>query len=112
MIMGCLVQPLLSVALPDLARELEQLLAKAGKRKLAAQVPQLKIVDRCHCENDFCSTFYVQPKPQYIWGPRHDNLELSPHKGMFVLDVVEGKIAAIEVLYRDDVHEKLLELIP
>ena len=31
---------------------------------------------------------------------------------MIVLDVVEGRMSAVEVLYRDDVREKLLELLP
>jgi len=35
-----------------------------------------------------------------------------PKRGMIVLDVVEGRISAVEVLYRDDVREKLLELLP
>jgi hypothetical protein len=50
--------------LPEFARELEHLLATSGRHHLAKQVPELKIVDRCRCRDDFCSTFYTQPKPQ------------------------------------------------
>jgi hypothetical protein len=35
--------------LPSLALELEQLFKKQGEPELAAQVPQLAVVDRCRC---------------------------------------------------------------
>ena len=44
---------LLAEIVPSFADELEQLLKKEGEVKLAAQVPQLSIVDRCRCGNDF-----------------------------------------------------------
>ena len=49
--------------------------------------------------------FYVLPKPNGAYGPDHRNVALTPNKGMLILDVVGEKIAAVEVLYRDDVRK-------
>jgi hypothetical protein len=103
---------LLVDTLPELALELEQLLAKAGKPELAAQIPGLVIVDRCRCGDNFCSSFYTQPKPEGRWGPDHDCLDLDAEEGMVVLDVVAGTIAQVEVLNRDDVRTKLIAQLP
>ena len=63
---------LLTEALPQLAREIEQLLKKRGEPELAAQVPRLAIFDRCRCGDDFCASFYTQPKPEGRYGPGHE----------------------------------------
>ena len=97
----------LAVALPDLAFELQQLLEAQGEPALAAQVAELRIVDRCQCQDNFCSTFYVLPKPQGRYGPGHRNVSLTPEEGMLILDVVHEKIACVEVLYRDEIRQKL-----
>ena len=104
--------PLLVDALPALANELAQLLNKARRPDLAAQVPELRIVDRCNCEDDFCATFYTQPKPIGSYGPGLSCLELEPDQGMVILDVVSGRIATVEVLYRDEVRRALREAVP
>jgi hypothetical protein len=95
--------PLLSDMLPGLAHELQQLLIEQDEPELAAQVPGLRIVDRCRCGDDFCATFYVQPRPKRAYGPDHRNVPLTPKEGMLILDVVGEKI--VEVLYRDDVRK-------
>lgn len=105
-------QTLLISVLPDLTDELEKLLTSKGEADLAGQVPRLRIVDRCRCGDDFCSTFYVQPKPEGAYGPGHRNVVLDPRVGTLVLDVVNEEIAAIEVLYRDDVRDRLHALLP
>ena len=103
---------LLTEILPPLARELEQLLKDQGEVELAAQVSQLAIVDRCRCGDDFCSSFYTQPKPEGTYGPGHRCIDLDAAEGMLVLDVVAGKIAHVEVLNRDDIRRKLLAALP
>jgi hypothetical protein len=72
----------------------------------------LRIVDRCRCGDDFCASFYTQPKPKGAYGPGYRNIALTPAKGMLILDVVDGVIANVEVLYRNDIREKLLALLP
>jgi hypothetical protein len=104
--------PRLIDILPELAHELESLLKTEGESDLAAQVATLQIVGRCHCGDDFCATFYVQPKPKGAYGPGHRNISLDPEEGMLILDVVDGRIAEVEVLYRDEIREKIHALLP
>jgi hypothetical protein len=105
-------EPLFVEGLPELASEVESLLVAAGEAELAAQIPRLKIVDRCRCGDDFCSTFYVQPKPDGAYGSGHRNVALTPQRGMVILDVVDDKIACVEVLYRDEIRQELHALLP
>ena len=103
---------LLVEVLPEFAVELENLLSEEGKPELASQVQQLRILDRCRCQDDFCSTFYVCPKPEGSYGPDHDTVVLSPKEGMVNVDVTDGKVACIEVLYRKDVQARLHAFLP
>jgi len=97
---------------PELSTELQQLLAQQGESSLAAQVPGLTVIERCRCGDDFCGTFYVQPKPKGGYGPGHRNVALTPKEGMLILDVVADKIAAVEALYRDEIRQRLLIEFP
>jgi hypothetical protein len=99
-------------AFPQLSQELEQLLEGAGEANLAAQVAELRIVDRCRCGDDFCASFYTRPKPNGAYGPGHRNVALTPTKGMLILDVVDGVITFVELLYRNEIREKLLTVLP
>lgn len=105
-------RPLLTDTLPMFSAELRQLLEERGEPELAAQVPGLKILDRCRCGDDICGTFYTQPKPNDGFGPGHRNVRLMPEHGMLILDVVAGEIACIEVLDRNDVRTKLDAVLP
>ena len=106
------IRPKFTNLLPDLAAEVASLLEQEGRTALAHQVPDLLVRDRCRCGDSFCGMFYTAPPPDGAWGPGHESIPLDSEKGMIVLDVVEGRISAVEVLYRDDVREKLLELLP
>jgi|SRR5271155_2708979 len=97
---------------PSLSMELQQLLGHLGESGLAAQVPELNVIERCRCGDDFCGTFYVLPKPKAAYGPGHRNVALTPEQGMLILDVVADKIAAVEVLYRDEIRQRLLTEFP
>ena len=103
---------LLREVLPDFTVELEQLLKEEGEAELATQVPQLKIVDRCRCGDHFCASFYTQPKPKGAYGPGHRCMELEPSEGMLILDLVDDRIAHVEVLDRNEIREKLLVALP
>ncbi len=105
-------RPLLSDTRPEFAAELQQLLTEKGEPELASQVPTLAIHDRCRCGDDFCSTFYVQPRPEGAYPLGHRNVALTPEEGMLILDVVAGEIMCVEVLDREDVREKLDEVLP
>ena len=103
---------LLADVLPAFATELQQLLEENGGSELAAQVPGLMIFDRCRCGDDFCATFYTKPKPRGSFGPGHRNVALNPDEGMLILDVVGDAIACVEVLYRDEVRQRLEAALP
>lgn len=62
--------------------------------------------------DDFCASFYSQPKPDGAYGTGHRNVRLMPGQGMLILDVGAGEIACVEVLDRSDVREKLDEALP
>jgi hypothetical protein len=103
---------LLVEALPSLAQELHYLLSNIGEPELSSQISGLEIVDRCRCGDGFCATFYTHPKPVGAYGTSHRNVALEPEAGMIILDVVANKIACVEILYRDEIRSKLLELLP
>jgi hypothetical protein len=94
--------PLLAETMSSLAQELEELLTEAGCPDLAGQVTELRIVDRCRCGEDFCATMYARPRPVGAWRPEHFTIPLEPSEGMLIIDVVDAKIACIEVLCRDE----------
>ena len=100
---------LLVESLPEFSRELTQLLIAAGKPALAAQVDRLEIVAKCGCNDEFCASFYTAPKSERQAKDRW-TLEVQPAEGMILLDVLGDTITFIEVLYRDDVREKLIPL--
>jgi hypothetical protein len=39
-------------------------------------------------------------------------LPLEPMIGHLIIDVVDGAVAQIEVLYRDEIRQKLLKIFP
>jgi hypothetical protein len=83
------------------------------KPELAAQVPSLRIFERCSCGDDICSTFYVKSRPNGAYGPNHRCVRLFPDKGnLLILDVVAGEIACVELLDRADVRKQLLAVLP
>jgi hypothetical protein len=104
--------PHLDAVFPDLAGELARLLCAADEGPLAESVPELRIVGRCRCADDFCATFYTALPPQGAYGPTHRNIGLDPEDGMIILDVEHGRIVCVEILYRPDFRRRLLELLP
>ena len=98
--------------LPQLAAELASQLRAQGEDSLADSVPGLCIVDRCRCGDEFCATFYTEPRPKGAYRPSHRNVVLEPAEGMLSLDVVDDRIACVEVLYRPAIRSRVLELVP
>jgi len=96
---------------PEFAHEIQRSLEADGLLKLAAQVGGLEIVDLCDCDQSNCSTFYTLPKPDGAYGPTHENVVIDSKTGLVVLDVVDQKIACIEVLDRADVKESLRNIL-
>ena len=90
--------PLLREVRPELAAELEELLRGASEERLARSVPGLRVHGRCRCGEAGCASLYTAPPPEGGYGPGHRNLVLPWEPGMLVLDVVDGRIAFLEVL--------------
>jgi hypothetical protein len=103
---------LLKTALPEFSEELLRLLLDASEPMLAEQVSGLRMVERCRCGDDFCSSFYTAPKPIGSYGPSHRNVALSPKSGMIVLDLVDERIMQVEVLCRPELQSRLNLLLP
>ncbi len=97
---------------PNLANELAELLHDVGEHSLARQVLDCRILDRCRCGDDFCAMMYSAPPPRPGPWPRpHRNVAFFDGP-LLVLDVVHEELAAIEVLDRDEIRQKLLRLMP
>lgn len=95
--------------LPRLATELEDLLEEEGEPGLAAQVATLPFVARCCNEVEVCQSFSTAPEignrpPQPA---ERRTIQLDPDDGMIWIDVTDGRIVFVEVLYRDDVERAL-----
>ena len=97
---------------PDLVGELRELLAESADSHLAEQLSDLVIVDRCRCGDDFCGMFYTIPPPDEAWPSPHRNVPFFTERGELILDVVNERIAAIEVLDRPEVRRVLDEVMP
>jgi len=83
---------------PELSAELEQLLRVSGEHALAEQISGLRVLDRCRCGDDFCATFYTQPRPKGPYGPGLRTVALEPIAGYLIIDAVDGTVAQVEVL--------------
>lgn len=76
-------------------------LRSGDRADLAAQLTGLRVVQRCGCGDSFCQSFYTAPPPSGAYGTGHTNVALDPPwPGYLILDVVDGKIVFVEVLYR------------
>ena len=102
--------PLLTELAPAFAAELETLISQHGKRKLAASVDALRVVERCPCGDDECSSFYVTPSfvVRWRWHGHGETLKLQTVRGTISIDLIDGQIVLVEVLDRPDVEEALV----
>jgi hypothetical protein len=106
------MNPEVRALFPDLVGELRELLTDSADSHLAEQLSDLVIVDRCRCGDDFCGMFYTIPPPEGAWPSPHRNVPFFTEHGELILDVVNERIAAIEVLYRPEVRRVLDEVMP
>ncbi|MFC0629460.1 hypothetical protein [Kribbella deserti] len=90
---------------PVFARQVRGALGRDGEAELASQVDELRVVELCECGDDFCQSFYVERPPDDVYpSDSHrswycDDEELG-WDGHLILDVVDERIAFVEVLYR------------
>ena len=102
----------LPALMPAFARELEMLMLGLDRSDLAAQVPSLRLVARCKCGDRDCAHLYTELPPEGAYGTGHSNLVLPATSGMIVLDLIDSRIVAVEVLDRPDVKSSLDQYLP
>ncbi|GAB3825588.1 hypothetical protein ACFPIJ_45730 [Dactylosporangium cerinum] len=86
---------------PTFSAELYAALRRAGEKRLRRSSKRLRVVQMCPCGDDFCQSFHTAPRTGKPYGPGHRNVWLGPPwAGYLVLDVVDGRIVYVEVLYR------------
>ncbi|MFI0371510.1 hypothetical protein ACH35V_26900 [Actinomadura sp. 1N219] len=101
-------RPLVRDAFPDLVAELITLLEGEGEDELALLVRDVRLVAMCDCGDDYCQSIYAAVHPEgQPYGEGHRCVSLLPPEGMLNLDVLNGRIMYIEVLYRTPMHNQL-----
>lgn len=86
----------LAATWPKFAEELAGALRAYGREDLAAGVDRLDVVAPCDCRDDFCQSFRTASATR-----ARDTLALdAPWPGYLVVDLVDGEIVYVEVLYR------------
>lgn len=91
---------------PKLAYQVRNALIRDGETELATQIDALRVLEMCDCGEDCCQSFYTEPPPggaypldrHRNWS-RDDDDELG-WEGFLILDVIDERIAFVEVLYR------------
>ncbi|SDL12930.1 hypothetical protein [Nonomuraea jiangxiensis] len=92
-------RPLARELFPNLITELVACLREEGEENLAVSAWDIRFYEECGCGDDFCQSFYTAERPDGAYGPGHRCVPLIPSKGDLILDVVEGRIMFVEVLY-------------
>ncbi len=95
--------PLLVDLEPAFAQELEQLLQQKRRRRLAASVSELRVVEVCACGDPRCASFYVIPRfiLRWRWPGQGETLDFGAAYGTITVDVVDHEIVSVEVLDRE-----------
>jgi hypothetical protein len=94
---------------PELAKQILRDLRRMKRTDLAAQVMNLRVVDRCRCESEACGTFYTQ-EAESRNGTATRGISIMLECGANVTEAA-GVIVAVETLDRQ-VNEALRRVIP
>ncbi|HEY7380097.1 MAG TPA: hypothetical protein VH572_02725 [Gaiella sp.] len=94
------VPPLLTEVAPGFAAALEAGLREDGEIGLPEQVPALRIVALCGCNDDFCGSFYTAPSEERTTGKDLDTTPLNASTGnnIVAVDTTDGQIVYVEVI--------------
>ncbi len=99
--------PLIVDIVPELTAEIERELRSSGETELADQVPGLRMTKSCGCRDAFCSSFYTGTYPKEDWG---GDRRCAAFSHQLILDILDGDIGFVEVLFRDDLRPRVLEV--
>jgi hypothetical protein len=99
--------------LPEMAEELRAGLPAAGLERLLLQVDRLVVVGYCNCGDDFCSTILTDSGAKTTGPPWYGEDIECANDGIFIVHLDDNDdICELEVLYRSDYREALLQLFP
>jgi hypothetical protein len=96
---------------PDFLRELETMVRAVGRVDLVAQLQELPVLSRCTCGDSNRAHFYTWSKRTSLGG-QHEDILLPSRSGLVVLDVLHGRVMAVEILDRPDVKRVLDAHLP
>lgn len=93
---------------PELASQVRSALIRDDETELATEIDALRVLTMCDCDEDFCQSFYTEPPPDGAypldrhrnWYRDNDEDDELGWEGFLILDVVDERIAFVEVLYR------------
>ena len=88
--------PLVAEVLPDLARHLADELRTRGRDDLAAQVPSLRVLEPCGCDDGFCLSFGTAPVPDRESVLEWETVGLGLALWIVNVDVADGLIVLVE----------------
>jgi hypothetical protein len=100
----------LAKLMPFLAVEIEEGLLHLGETELASSVSELEVISRCMCDSKNCGTFYTMDKSR--WSGKKLRQVVPMVNGLYAIDIFEEEIACIEIMDRENVAKKLIELYP
>ncbi len=89
---------------PEFATELQGLLVRAEQEPVSKTVDTMQVVDRCRCGEAFCGTFYTRPKTDWHIDR---TIPLEWENGYVIVDIEDEQILQVEILYRDDVRDRI-----
>ena len=84
---------------PDLVAEIKDLLIQERREDLLPLLETAYFVKGCNCSDDFCTSFFTRSTTSLPNG-QHETVALNPKVGMINLDVSEGQLTYVELLYR------------
>ena len=103
----------LNQLLPKFSSKLEQLLLEAKENEVASSLKRTSIYYRCSCEKENCCSFWttgscIDPRAQ----ENHRSIWLKYLENDCIIDLVEEKIAFIEIIADDPNIYKTLKESP
>ena len=93
--------------LPEFSAAIENALRIENRPQIADQLKMIPIVGRCRCDGDSDEWWgiYTLAQPKGAYGPTSETIPLLFDGNMVNLDVVNGKIAYMEIAGRRDLKE-------
>jgi hypothetical protein len=100
-------RPLLADIAPEFAADLERELRAQDDHELAAQAPYLRVLSFCGCGDYQCASFTTREPSKRNPERQAETVPIEEVDGMVNVDIIDGVICYVEVLYRADLRSLL-----